>query len=518
MTKLNLKQFEKAIHIRRLRLEDYDALVDVQVKCFPGMKPWSVEQFKSQLEIFPEGQVCVEYRKKLVASACGLIVQFDEHSAWHSWQQVSDNGFITNHDPEGDTFYGIEIMVHPKYRGMKLARRLYLYRKELARTLNLARIIIGGRIPGYGQYAEKMSATEYINQVAAGRIFDQVLTPQLSNQFSLKGLIPNYFPNDLESRGYATFLEWVNLDYTPEAEERLRTVIPSRLCVVQYQMRKVSGFEEFAKQCEFFVDVASDYKSDFVLLPELISTQLLSCIEPLPPNKAARKLAEFTPQILDVFSSLAVKHNVNLIGGSHFTVEGDHLYNIAYLFRRDGTIARQRKLHITPGERRWWGVTPGDILHVHDTDRGKIAILICYDLEFPELGRIAAAKGARILFCPFNTDERYGYLRVRYCAQARCVENQVYVAISGCVGNLPFVDNADIHYAQSGVYTPCDLPFPRDGVASECSPNIETVIVHDVDTAILRRHRHSGTTINWKDRRTDLYKVTWSESGEPKEA
>jgi hypothetical protein len=80
------------------------------------------------------------------------------------------------------------------------------------------------------------------------------------------------------------------------------------------------------------------------------------------------------------------------------------------------------------------------------------------------------------------------------------------------------VDNADIHYAQSGVFTPCDLPFPRDGVASECSPNIETVIVHDVDTAVLRRHRQGGTTVNWKDRRTDLYRVRWTESGQEREA
>jgi predicted amidohydrolase/ribosomal protein S18 acetylase RimI-like enzyme len=518
VAKLNLQQFEQNIRIRPLGADDYDTIVEIQTRCFPGMRPWSREQYDSQLRIFPEGQVCVEYQGKLVASACCLIVEFDEHSAWHSWQEISDNGFITNHDPEGDTLYGIEIMVDPNFRGMRLARRLYDYRKEMCREKNLARIIVGGRIPGYGGHAETMSAAEYVDQVAAGRLFDPVLTPQLSNQFALKGLIPNYFPNDRESRGYATFLEWVNLEHDPRNRGRLRAVVPARICVVQYQMRPIVDFDEFAKQCEFFVDVAADYQSDFLLFPELISTQLLSCIEPLPPSQAARKLAEFTPRILDLFTGFAVKYNVNVIGGSHFTVEANHLYNIAYLFRRDGTIARQRKLHITPSERKWWGVTPGDVVNVHDTDRGKIAIQICYDIEFPELSRIAAAKGARIFFVPLNTDERLGYLRVRYCAQARCVENQVYVALSGCVGNLPFVDNADIHYAQSGVFTPCDLPFPRDGVASECSPNIETVIVHDVDTAVLRRHRQGGTTVNWKDRRTDLYRVRWTESGQEREA
>jgi predicted amidohydrolase/ribosomal protein S18 acetylase RimI-like enzyme len=518
MPRLKLKDFEKRIRIRPLRSEDYDAVVQIQLKCFPGMDPWKREQFESQLRIFPEGQVCVEYRRRVVASSCSLIVDFDDYAAWHSWKEIADNGYITNHDPEGDTLYGIEIMVEPRYQGMKLARRLYGYRKQLCRDRNLARIIIGGRMPGYGDHAKRMGAREYVDQVAAGRIFDPVLTPQLANGFALKGLIPNYFPSDSASRGYATFLEWVNLEHVPATERRMQVVSRSRICVVQYQMRRVESFEEFAKQCEFFVDVSSDYKADFLLLPELFSLQLLSCLDPMPPAKAARQLAEYTPEYLHLFSRLAVQYNVNVIGGSHFTLEDDVLYNVAYLFRRDGSIARQRKLHITPNERRWWGVAPGDTLDVFHTDRGRIAILVCYDIEFPELARIAASKGAQILFVPFNTDERYGYLRVRYCAQARCIENHVYVAISGCVGNLPFVDNADIHYAQSGVYTPCDMPFPRDGVASECMPNIETVIVHDVDTALLRRSRQSGTTLNWKDRRTDLYRVAYEEAGTPREA
>src|SRR5690606_30416664 len=124
-------------------------------------------------------------------------------------------------------------------------------------------------------------------------------------------------------------------------------------------------------------------------------------------------------------------------------------------------------------------------VEVFQTDRGKIAILICYDVEFPELARIATAKGASVIFVPFNTEERYGYLRVRHCAQARAMENQIYTAIAGCAGMLPFVENADMHYAQCGVFTPSDFPFARDAVASESMPNIETVVIHDVDLELL---------------------------------
>ena len=406
------------------------------------------------------------------------------------------------------------MMVHPDFRGMKLSRRLYDARKQICRDKNLARFIIAGRIPGYHQHAENTTASQYIERVLDKGVFDPVLTAQLSNGFSVKGLIANYLPSDTESCGYATYLEWINLDHVPGAKRRFHALVePVRICVVQYQVRTVKNFEEFAKQCEFFIDTASDYQSDFVLFPELFTTQLLSCVEATRPGKAARRLAEFTPQYLDMFIDMAVKFNINIIGGSQFVVENDTLYNIAYLFRRDGTIGKQYKIHITPSERKWWGVSPGNRVEVFDTDCGPIAIQICYDIEFPELTRIAASKGAQLVFVPFNTDTRHGYLRVRYCAQARCVENHMYIAIAGCTGNLPFVENSDIHYAESGIFTPADVEFARDGIAAECNPNVETLIIHDLDFEQLRRHREAGSVQNWNDRRRDTYRVVYDEDG-----
>jgi predicted amidohydrolase len=208
---------------------------------------------------------------------------------------------------------------------------------------------------------------------------------------------------------------------------------------------------------------------------------------------------------------MSVKYDVNVIGGSQFVVEQETLYNVAFLFQRDGSIKRQYKLHVTPSERKWWGVSGGSRLEVFETDCGRINIQICYDIEFPELSRIAARKGAELVFVPYNTDTRHGHLRVRHCAQARCIENHLYVATAGCTGNLPFVENADIHYAQSGIYTPSDVAFARDAVAAECSPNVEMVIIHDLDLELLRYHREEGAVQNWKDRRGDYYRVTYRE-------
>ncbi len=405
--------------------------------CFPGMTTWNRAQIESQLAIFPEGQLCVEIEGQLVASSSSLILEYDTSLEWHNWKAVADEGYIRNHKPKGDTLYGIEIMVHPEFRGMKLSRRMYDARKQLCREKNLARIIVAGRIPGYHNYSKECTASDYIDRVLEKALYDPVLTAQLSNGFSVKGLIPNYLPSDVASCGYATYLEWINLEHVPGAKRRFHHVVePIRVCVVQYQMRTVRNFDEFAQQCEFFLDTASDYKCDFVLFPELFTTQLLSCVTVTQPGQAARKLAEFTPQYLELFTEMAVKYDVNVVGGSQFVVEHDTLYNIAYLFLRDGSIGKQYKIHITPSERKWWGVSPGDRVEVFDTDCGRIAIQICYDIEFPEATRVAADKGAQIVFVPFNTDTRHGYLRVRHCAQARCIENHLYVAISGCTGNF----------------------------------------------------------------------------------
>jgi ribosomal protein S18 acetylase RimI-like enzyme len=295
MTKINLKKFEKNLVVRPLRLSDWEGVVALQQRCFPGMEPWSKEQFESQLKIFPEGQIGVEYQGKLVASSGSLVLDFELYKDWHSHEEISDSGYIRNHKPDGTTLYGIEIMVHPDYRGLKLARRLYDARKQLAREKNLMRIVVAGRIPSYAKHAKEMSAREYIEKVMSKTLYDPVLTTQVSNGFVLKRLIPGYLEIDTESHGYAAFLEWVNLDYVPNPQQRFVPVAPVRVCVVQYQMRLVASFEAFAEQCEYFLDVASEYKCDFILFPEMFTTQLLSLIKADNPARAMRKLSEFTP-------------------------------------------------------------------------------------------------------------------------------------------------------------------------------------------------------------------------------
>lgn len=513
MAKTAPRSWEEAkVVVRPLRVEDWDAVVELHRKCFPDIPPWTRDQFASQINTFPDGQIGVDLEGKLVATSSSLIVDAEELGSRHTFTAACDGGFIRNHDPEGDSLYGIDIAVDPAHRGMRLARRIYDRRKELVRELNLRRILIVGRMPRYHRKAKEMPAEEYVRRVISRELRDPVINAQLANGFTVRSVIKNYLPSDRESLGCGVFMEWLNPHYAPERHRQLLTG-SVRVAAVQYQMRTINSFEDFAKQCEFFIDTAGEYHSDFLLFPELLTTQLLALVPAENPIRAARRLDEFTTLYLEFFSSAAVRYNVNIIGGSHLTLEDDRLYNIAYLFRRDGSVAKQYKVHITPSEARWWGVSPGERLEIHDTDRGKIAILICYDSEFPELGRVAASQGAQLFFVPFNTDIRTSYLRVRLCSHARAVENGVYCVLSGAVGNLPFVEGADIHYAQSCILTPSDIPFSRDGVGAEATPNVETMLVHDLDLGLARRTRRTGTVRTWLDRRTDIYRVHYREPG-----
>ncbi len=509
MSKLDLSKFEKSIIVRNIQIGDIDEILELQKVCFPGMEPWKREHLESHIETFPEGQFCVEFEGEIIGSCSSLVVNFDEYDDRHTWDEITDEGYITNHDPDGYNLYGIEVMVHPEYRGMNIGRRLYEARKDLARRMNLKSIVIGGRIPNYYKYEKEMTPREYVEKVIDRNIYDPVLSFQLMNGFNVMRINPNYLPDDKASRRYATLMEWNNIDYRTKTRRHFKTSFPVRVMVIQYMMKKIDSWDDFARQVEYYVDVAADFGADFAVFPEIFTTQLMSFLDEKHPSRAIRKLTTYTEDYINMFTELAVKYNVNIIGGSHFVEEDEKIYNIAYLFRRDGSIEKQYKIHVTPNEKRWWGVSEGNEVRVFDTDCGKIAIQICYDIEFPEMARIATDKGANIIFVPFCTDDRQGYLRVRYCAQARAVENQVYTVIAGTVGNLSEVENMDIQYAQSGIFTPSDFEFARDGIVAECNPNIETVVVGDVDLEVLRRQRKSGTVRHLNDRRHDLFEVKY---------
>jgi len=278
-----------------------------------------------------------------------------------------------------------------------------------------------------------------------------------------------------------------------------------RVSAVQYHLHTIQSFDQFARQVKHYVRTAEEFGSDFLLFPELFTTQLMSIGNGQGQALSIRELPAFTEAYLQLFASLAKQTGMHIIGGTHIIAENDRLYNTAYLFYPDGRIGRQKKIHITPTEVKEWNMAAGDKLEIFETDRGKIAIIICYDIEFPELVRMAKARGADVIFCPSCTDDRHGFHRVRYTSHARTIENQVYVVVTGTVGSLPTVDFMRANFGQAAVLTPNDVPFPPRGILAEGEINDDMIITADLDIGLLHQVRENGSVTTWRDRRIDLY-------------
>ena len=447
------------VEVRNLQIEDYIQLSQSFKRVYADKDVfWTHEQIETLIRIFPEGQVVTVVDDKIVGCALSIIVDYDMVKGDHTYAKVTGNETFCTHNPEGNILYGIEVFIHPDYRGLRLARRMYEYRKELCEKLNLKAIMFGGRIPNYYKYADTMRPKEYLDKVRSREIYDPVLTFQLSNDFHVRRVMKNYLPNDEESKHCATLLQWDNIYYQEPTQDYVDKKTTVRVGLVQWQMRPYKTLDDVFEQVEFFVDAVSDYKSDFVLFPEYFNAPLMS----------------------------------------KFNDKG---------VRRDGSYEMYEKVHVTPDEIKSWGLSGGKMVQTFDTDCAKIGILICYDVEFPELSRIMADQGMQILFVPFLTDTQNGYSRVRVCAQARAIENECFVVIAGSVGNLPRVHNMDIQYAQSGVFTPCDFAFPTDGKRAEATPNTEMILVSDVDLNLLNELHTYGSVRNLRDRRNDLYEL-----------
>ncbi len=498
------------IELVLLKPEDYDDIKNVMLAAYPNMADtyWKPFHINTLIEKFPEGQVGIKIDGELAGCALSIIVDYEKFDHIHTYKDITGNYKFETHNALGDILYGIDVFISPKFRGLRLGRRLYDYRKELCESLNLRGIVFGGRIPNFHQYAQDMSPKQYIEKVRNREIHDPVLNFQLSNDFSPARIIQGYLEGDKESKEYAVLLEWKNVYYEKNYSvvESYKSVI--RLGLVQWQMRLYKNFDDLMQQVEFFVDAVSAYRADFALFPEFFNAPLMSEYNHLSEADAIRKLAGYTERIKNKFSELAISYNINIITGSMPEMVGESLYNVGYLCKRDGGIERFEKIHITPDESKVWGLKGGNEIKTFETDCGRVGILICYDVEFPELSRLLADEGMDILFVPFLTDTQNGYSRVRNCAQARAVENECYVAIAGSVGNLPKVQNMDIQYAQSMVFTPCDFAFPTNGIKAEATTNTEMILIADVDVDLLRELNQFGSVRNLKDRRKDIYNVS----------
>jgi predicted amidohydrolase len=273
-----------------------------------------------------------------------------------------------------------------------------------------------------------------------------------------------------------------------------------RVASLQYYIRPVETFDQFRDQVVSLVDTAVDYKCKLVVFPEYFTVQLLTLGDvkrPMPEQ--VRALAGQVPRYIELLSELATSRRTYLVGGSIPSAVDGTLRHTCYVFGPPGEHGIQGKLDLTRWETEEWKVSPAEKLRIFDTEFGKLAVNICYDVEFPEIARVAAREGAHLLVVPSCTDDRHGYLRVRYCAQARAIENQLYVVHACTVGSLPMVPAVSLNYGQASILTPSDFTFARDGILAEGVPNQESMVIGDLDLEAIAASRDQGTVLPLRD-------------------
>ncbi len=275
-----------------------------------------------------------------------------------------------------------------------------------------------------------------------------------------------------------------------------------RVAAVQYWIRPVTSFAAFAEQVTGLVYTAADYRVRLLVLPEYFTVQLMTLgdLKKSIPEQV-RDLARRGGEIVDLISGLARETGLYVAAGTLPVMDDgdDRVFNHCLVFNPAGEHAWQGKLHLTRWEAEEWLISPRERLRIFETSFGRIAVAICYDVEFPELARAAAREGCVILLVPSCTDERQGYLRVRYCAQARAIENQIYVVLASTVGSIPMIPAVSLNYGQSAILTPSDFSFARDGILAEGNPNQEMMVIGDLNLETIRESRERGTVLPLRD-------------------
>ncbi len=270
-----------------------------------------------------------------------------------------------------------------------------------------------------------------------------------------------------------------------------------RVASLQYYIRPVSVFQEFEDQVASLVETAADYGCHLLVFPEYFTAQLLTLNDTRRPiRNQIRELADHAPRFRELMAGLARSNGLHIVAGTVPTKdESGRVYNDSMVFSPSGAHGVQGKLHMTRFEREEWDISPRSDLKVFDSEIGKFSVAVCYDVEFPEITRAAAQEGADLLVVPSCTDDRLGFLRVRYCAQARAIENQMYVVQSGTVGSLPMVPAVHLNWGQASILTPSDFPFARDGILAEGVPNQESMVIGDLNLETIQESRTFGTVL-----------------------
>ena len=387
------RQAKARLEVRQAALPDVDGIVDLVRRSYDDLPSYSPSEIRAQLHNYAQGCFVAVLDDRIVGYCASFRIRGAVAFEPHSWREITGAGTGARHDAKGECLYGYEMCVDPKARGARIGRRLYEERRNLAEQLELNGIVFAGRIPNYSKNRRKTDGPDdYLDQVQAGKIHDPVIRFQLANGFEPIRVLGDYLPSDAKSLGNAVLMVWRNpyVEQDQPKQFRLpRGVESVRVATCQLHARAVSGFDDFIKNIEYFVDVAAGYRSDFIVFPELFTLQLLSCeSNKLSPLEAIEKLSTYTPQIRSALAAMAMRFNINIIGGSHpTTTASGEIRNVAFVCLRNGAVAQAHE---------------GDVADVAGRSAGRVGAADDVDVEahrhVDQRGADAVGVGRKLLY------------------------------------------------------------------------------------------------------------------------
>ena len=272
-----------------------------------------------------------------------------------------------------------------------------------------------------------------------------------------------------------------------------------KIAAAAYPLTEFASFAEYDAKLTAWVDEAAGQGAQLLVFPEYGAMELASLggrAVSMDIEAALHEVARHQPAVDALYTKLAAKHGVYILGASGPAFDGKRPSNRAVFYGPAGVLGHQDKQIMTRFERETWDVVPDGPLTLFDTPLGKIGVVICYDSEFPLLARALVEAGAEILLAPSCTDSAAGFTRVRLGSMARAMENQCITVHSPTVGDCAFCPAVDQNHGRAAIYAPPDRGFPASGILAETDYDAPGWAYGEVDLTAITDLRRDGGVLN----------------------
>ncbi|NVO54284.1 carbon-nitrogen hydrolase family protein [Rhodobacteraceae bacterium B1Z28] len=288
-----------------------------------------------------------------------------------------------------------------------------------------------------------------------------------------------------------------------------------KVATAAYNLDWLDSWAQYEDKLEAWVAEAAGQGADLLVFPEYGAMEL-STLDGAKVagdlERSIRAVSDRMEDVRNVHVRLAKQYKTYILGASAPVLVGSgRPVNRAEFYAPDGRHDHQDKQIMTRFERESWDIAPGGPLKLFDTALGKIGVLICYDSEFPLLGR--ALREADLILMPSCTEALSGYWRVRIGAMSRALENQCVTVMASLVGANEWSEAVDMNTGTGGVFGPPDVGFPPTGVLSEGVLNQPGWTYAQVDPSVIANVRADGHVLNrshWVEQEPRVDSVTIS--------